>query len=64
MSKPLSLEAQAGVIADRALRLVGGQGLNGLIPPAHPDDFSECIKELRFAVEQYNKHILSMMNND
>lgn len=65
MTKPLSLdEAQvllhAGVMADRAMRLVGGQGLNGPIPPAHPDDFSDRIKELRFAVEQYNNHILSM----
>ena len=61
MSKPLSPEAQAllyaGVMADRAMRLVGGQGLNGLIPPAHPDDFSDCVKQFRFAVEQYNNHI-------
>ena len=50
----------AGVMADRAMRLVGGQGLNGLVPPAHPDDFSDCIKELRLAVENYNNHILLM----
>ena len=64
MSKPLSPEAQAllyaGVMATSAMRLVGGQGLNGPIPPAHPDDLSARIKELRFAVEQYNEHILSM----
>jgi hypothetical protein len=68
MSKPLSPSDQAllhaGLMADRAMRLVGGQGLNGMIPPAHPDDFSDRIKELRFAVEQYNNHILSMSRHD
>lgn len=65
---PLSPEAQAllcaGVMADYAMELVGGEGLNGLVPPAHPDDWSNCIKRLRIAVEQYNRHILSMNNND
>lgn len=68
MSRPLSPAAQAllhaGVMADDALRLVGGQGLNGLVPAAHPDDFSTCIKRLRRSVEKYNRCIMSMNNND
>ena len=68
MTRPLSPAAQAlvyaGVMADYAMQLVGGQGLNGLTPAAHPDDFSDCIKRLRVAVEKYNQHILSMNNND
>jgi hypothetical protein len=53
----------AGVIADRALSLVGGQGLNGKVPPVHPDGFSDCAKALRFAAEQYNHHILAMRHH-
>jgi hypothetical protein len=68
VAEPLSPAAQAllyaGEMADCAMSLVGGQGLNGLTAAAHPDDFSDCIKRLRIAVEKYNQHILSMNNND
>ena len=51
----------AGMMADYALLLVGGKGLNGDVPAAHPDDFSEKAKNLRHAAEQYNYYILSML---
>jgi hypothetical protein len=67
MTIPLSPAAQAllyaGEMADCAMSLVGGQGLNGMSPAAHPDDFSDCIRRLRIAVEKYNQHILSMNKN-
>jgi len=67
MTASLSPTAQAllyaGEMADCAMRLTGGQGLNGMSPAAHPDDLSDCIKRLRIAVERYNQHILSMNNN-
>jgi hypothetical protein len=50
----------AGVMADYALRLVGGRGLNGTVPPAHPDQISEYSKLLRHAAETYNQHIMEM----
>jgi hypothetical protein len=50
----------AGVVADYALALVGGMGLNGPIQPAHPDQFSASAAKLRFAAETYNAHILQM----
>lgn len=53
----------AGVMADYALGLVGGLGVNGPIPPVHPDEFSECAKKLRLAAESYNNHLFSMARN-
>lgn len=53
----------AGVLADYALALVGGKGLNGSIPPVGLDDFSEAAKKLRYAAEKYNDHILSMLRD-
>ena len=50
----------AGYMADLALGLVGGQGLNGTVYPVHPDKFSDLSKKLRHAAEQYNNHILEM----
>lgn len=50
----------AGSMADYALLLVGGQGLNGPILPAHPDEFSAAAKALRIAAERYNDHVISM----
>ena len=50
----------AGYMADLALGLVGGQGLNGTVYPVHPDKFSDLAKKLRHAAEQYNNHILEM----
>jgi hypothetical protein len=50
----------AGVVADYALTLVGGMGLNGPIEPVHPDQFSASAAKLRYAVESYNAHILLM----
>jgi hypothetical protein len=50
----------AGYMADLALGLVGGQGLNGTVYPVHPDEFSDLAKKLRHAAEQYNNHILAM----
>ena len=50
----------AGYMADLALGLVGGQGLNGTVYPVHPDNFSDLAKKLRHAAEQYNNHILAM----
>ena len=50
---------KAGRIADLALSLVGGRGLNCEIPPAHPDQFSDIAKELRRAVESYNDTIIT-----
>jgi hypothetical protein len=54
----------AGLMADCAIRLVGGQDLNGTVPAAHPDDFSYFVKHLRISVERYNRHIMSMNSND
>ena len=50
----------AGVIADCAIALTGGRGLNGRVPPAHPDEFSNSIKALRLAAETYNDFIFKM----
>ena len=50
----------AGYMADLALGLVGGQGLNGTVYPVHPDKLSDLAKKLRHAAEQYNNHILAM----
>ena len=50
----------AGVMADYALTLVGGMGLNGVVCPAHPDSFSDFAKKLRYAAEQYNNHIIAI----
>lgn len=52
----------ARIMADCALQLVGGQGLNFMIPAAHFDEFSDRAKQLRTAVENYNSHILSLCN--
>jgi hypothetical protein len=49
----------AGSMADCALLLVGGRGLNGSISPAHPDEFSAAAKALRIAAERYNDHVMS-----
>ncbi len=54
----------AGMMADYALLLVGGKGISGDIPAAHPDDFSERAKNLRHAVEQYNYYICSMLEEN
>ena len=53
----------AGVMADCALSLVGGQGLTGVINPVHPDGFSDLAKALRHAAEQYNNHIMAIYRN-
>lgn len=53
----------AGMMADCALLLVGGKGISGDVPAAHPDDFSERAKNLRDAAEQYNYYILSMLED-
>jgi hypothetical protein len=50
----------AGLMADHALTLVGGMGLNGPIYPAHPDQFSDIAQDLRHAAETYNAHIIEM----
>jgi hypothetical protein len=50
---------KAGKMADLALSLVGGMGLNGKIRPVGPDQFSEVALKLRAAVEDYNEAILS-----
>ena len=50
----------ASVMADYAIALTGGRGLNGRVPPAHPDEFSDSIKALRLAVETYNDFIFKM----
>jgi hypothetical protein len=50
---------KAGKMADLALSLVGGMGLNGKIRPVDPDQFSEVALKLRAAVEDYNEEILS-----
>jgi hypothetical protein len=52
--------AYAGRLADCALSLVGGEGLNGRIQPTSLDNFSERALCLRRAAEQYNQHILTM----
>jgi hypothetical protein len=50
---------KAGKMADLALSLVGGMGLNGRIRPVDPDQFSEVARKLRVAVEDYNEAIVS-----
>lgn len=50
---------KAGRMADLALLLVGGQGLNGVILPVSPDKFSEVAVKLRAATEAYNAEIIS-----
>jgi hypothetical protein len=50
----------AGRMADYALAIVGGEGLNGPIHPIHPDGFSDLAKKLRHAAEQYNNHMIEM----
>jgi hypothetical protein len=50
---------KAGKMADLALSLVGGMGLNGKIRPVGPDQFSEVALKLRAAVEDYNEAIMS-----
>ncbi len=50
---------KAGKMADLALSLVGGMGLNGRIQPVDPDQFSEVARKLRVAVEDYNEAIMS-----
>ncbi len=50
---------KAGKMADLALSLVGGMGLNGKIQPVDPDQYSEVARKLRMAVEDYNEAIIS-----
>lgn len=50
----------AGKMADYSITLIGGHGLNGEIPPIHPDHFSDIAKKLRTAAEDYNRQIISM----
>lgn len=54
----------AGAMADYALALVGGQGLNGYISSARMDDFSEAAKKLRLAAEKYNEHIIMISRSE
>jgi hypothetical protein len=50
---------KAGKMADLALSLVGGMGLNGKIRPVDPDQFSDVARKLRATVEEYNRAIIS-----
>ena len=50
---------KAGKMADLALSLVGGMGLNGKIRPVDPDQFSDVARKLRATVEDYNRAIIS-----
>jgi hypothetical protein len=45
-------------MADSALALVGGMGLNNWVTHAHIDTFSEAAKHLRAATEEYNRAII------
>jgi hypothetical protein len=49
---------KAGRMADSALALVGGMGLNNWVTHAHIDTFSEAAKHLRTATEEYNRAII------
>jgi hypothetical protein len=52
--------ALSGIMADRALELIGGRGLHGMVAPAHPDKFSDRAKQLRAAAEEYNDYIIEL----
>jgi hypothetical protein len=51
---------RAGKLADLAIALVGGDGLNSSVPPVHPDHFSDVARQLRLAAEAYNSAIVEM----
>jgi len=53
-------QLQAGVLADAAIALVGGQGLNNSIQGATFDQITERAKALRDAAESYNSTILAI----
>ena len=50
----------AGVMADRALALVGGRGVNGRVQGASLPDLSRASDALRAATEEYNDYIVNM----
>jgi hypothetical protein len=54
---------RSGKIADLAISLVGGKGLNGQVPPVHPDYFSHTARQLRLAVEDYNSAIIELIKS-
>lgn len=57
------MRTNAGRMADLAIILLGGQDLNGRVPPAHPDDFSRYAMLLRSAAEQYNAAVLMRLRH-
>jgi len=50
----------SGRMADLAIALLGGKGLNGMVSPAHPDEFSDRAKQLRAAAEKYNDYMIEL----
>jgi hypothetical protein len=56
--------ALSGFMADCALNLVGGMGLNGMVTPAHPDEFSDKAKQLRAAAEAYNDYMIELLRTN
>lgn len=48
----------AGAMADRAISLVGGNGINGRISPCSILDMSACAELLQRSVDAYNDHII------
>ena len=48
----------AGAMADMALAVVGGQGLNGRVAPACLLSLSARSVALQRAIEAYNEHII------
>ena len=48
----------AGIMADAAIRLVGGGGLNGKVFSCTISNLSACADTLRQATEDYNRHMI------
>jgi hypothetical protein len=50
----------AGEMADAAVRLVGGKGLNFNVTGCAIGQLSEYAERLKIATEKYNEHIIAM----
>ncbi len=54
----------AGIMADEAIRLVGGEGLNYMAAGCLIWQVSGFADRLRVAAEAYNRHIIAMTMKD